>query len=126
MRARATNPNNSHANSYSQRGIGCCVEWESFENFLRDMGECPEGMTLERKNNDEGYSPDNCRWATSYEQARNTSRTIKVTRQGLSYVLSDLNDHLGFPRGTLWRRTRNLGWSLERACLTPIWGGKLS
>lgn len=48
-----------------------CKRWEKFENFLADMGEPPPGMTLERKNNDKGYGPSNCRWATPAEQARN-------------------------------------------------------
>lgn len=52
-------------------GITVCAEWAAFEAFLRDMGECPDGMTLDRLDNTRGYEPDNCRWATMREQVRN-------------------------------------------------------
>jgi hypothetical protein len=71
MRARCTNPNNSRWISYGGRGIKFDPTWNNFEQFVRDMGEAPNGLTLDRIDVDGDYTPANCRWATWVEQARN-------------------------------------------------------
>lgn len=68
---RATNPNNPQAKDYVLRGIGVCDEWRRFEAFYRDMGPRPNGLTLDRIDNDLGYFKDNCRWATRKMQQNN-------------------------------------------------------
>jgi hypothetical protein len=75
MRARCRYVLRDCHKRYVGRGINLCSEWLNFENFLRDMGERPSGTTLERINNDLGYGPGNCKWATPTEQARNTRRS---------------------------------------------------
>ena len=72
MLQRCTNPNHRAWPSYGGRGITVCKRWlNSFSKFLADMGEKPEGLTLERIKNGKGYSPSNCRWATVSEQNAN-------------------------------------------------------
>lgn len=72
MKGRCHNPNRKDYHLYGGRGVTVCDRWRhSFPNFLEDMGERPEGMTVERKDSSAAYGPDNCRWATWKEQAQN-------------------------------------------------------
>jgi hypothetical protein len=73
MKERCTNPNRDNYEDYGGRGITFCKRWEDFENFLQDMGERPEGMTLDRLDNSKGYFKGNCKWSTPYEQGCNRS-----------------------------------------------------
>jgi hypothetical protein len=71
MFRRCTTPTDPAYSRYGGRGIHVCKRWYKFENFLADMGERPPGKSIDRINNDEGYSPQNCRWATALEQTKN-------------------------------------------------------
>jgi hypothetical protein len=75
MRRRCNYPNHLAYKHYGGRGISVCERWDWFPNFVEDMGERPEGMTLDRIDNDGNYEPDNCHWATDPEQSRNRRNT---------------------------------------------------
>ena len=74
MRDRCESPGHVRFSRYGGSGIRVCGRWLTFENFLADMGERPDGLTLDRIDNDGDYEPGNCRWATTVEQRLNTSR----------------------------------------------------
>lgn len=88
MIQRCTNPNNTNYEYYGERGITVCERWKDFNNFLSDMGEPPKGHTLDRRDNNKGYSPENCRWATLSVQRINQRKKTNTTSQyfGVSFV----------------------------------------
>jgi hypothetical protein len=71
MVRRCTNPSSADWVRYGGRGITVCLRWHRFEDFLADMGPCPDNLTLDRINNDGNYEPGNCRWTTWEQQMRN-------------------------------------------------------
>ena len=96
---------------YGGRGISMCAKWaDSFENFLKDLGPCPEGRTLDRIDVNGGYEPGNCRWATAKEQACNKRANIEITYNGTTMIMSQWADFLGVDRRTFhyWYRVKNL------------------
>jgi len=117
-KSRCENPNDKQYKNYGGRGIKFCERWGEFENFLADMGECPPGLTLDRINNDGNYEPGNCRWATWKEQARNTRRNRLITFRGETKCVAEWAEVVGLNTYTLWSRLK-VGWSVERALLTP-------
>lgn len=98
--------------------ITVCERWQSFENFLADMGEAPDGMTLDRINNNEGYSPINCRWATPKEQANNRKTNILIEFRGETKTLTQWAEHLKIDPRTLYFRVKR--WPLERAMTEKV------
>ena len=105
---------------YPTKGITICPEWETFEGFLADMGHAPEGLSLDRIDNDKGYSKENCRWATPKEQCVNRSITNFITHNGVTMCARDWSRSLGDKSGTLVSaRIHSLGWSPEKAVTTP-------
>ena len=111
MIKRCTKPWCDSYPNYGGRGIKVCDRWLSFENFLADMGEKPEGLTLERVDNDGDYTPENCVWATRKAQQANRRGAIKVDGVPLKVVCEER----GLKYGTVVARIRRYGWTIDRA-----------
>jgi hypothetical protein len=109
--------------AYANRGISVCDEWQDFEAFHRDMGDPPEGMSLDRIDNDRGYSKENCRWATRAQQGRNRTDNRYLTAWGETKTITDWAAHFGVHYATIYTRLKS-GWSLERALSEPAHKGK--
>lgn len=101
---RCRNPNNKGFKNYGGRGITFSEEWDTFEQFFADMGPCPGGMTLDRIDNNTGYSKGNCRWATRSEQMRNTRCTVMFTHNSMTLPLATWAEITGIPQATLRMR----------------------
>jgi hypothetical protein len=104
---------------YGGRGIRVCKRWKSFALFLADMGERPQGKTLDRVDGSGHYCPHNCRWATGKEQHGNTSYVRRITFRGKTQILADWSRELGIYYQLLQKRLA-AGWSIEDAFLRPI------
>lgn len=99
MRARCRDPKTIGWANYGGRGISICEDWLSdYLIFLRDMGPCPAGSSLDRIDPNGGYNPENCRWATRVEQARNTRTAPRVTFNGVEMMLADACEAAGVNR----------------------------
>lgn len=119
MKTRCLNPNTKDYANYGGRGIAICSSWlNSFENFLADMGECLEGLTLERKDPSGNYEPSNCKWATRAEQSDNKRTTIRLTLNGRTQTLKRWSIETGISQHKLQDRIRLWGNDVERI-LTP-------
>ncbi len=121
MKTRCYNERSHNFKNYGARGIAVCDRWlASFDNFVADMGIKPEGLTLERMNNDLGYGPDNFRWATRAEQRANQRTCTYLEFNGERRTVRDWAHHLGMPEQTLHSRLNLNGWPIEKALTTPV------
>ena len=118
MKQRCTNPKNKAYANYGGRGIEVCDRWMSFENFYEDMGCRPYKASLDRKNNSLGYSPENCRWATSKQQANNTRSNRWFVVEGQRMTLTDISAQYGVSVQTLSWRMYKMGMSATEAATT--------
>ena len=126
MTLRCYDATNVSYHNYGARGIRVCSRWlvgalnvKPHKVFRLDMGERPStDYSLERKNNNGHYEPDNCKWATKQEQCRNTRTNLLITFNGETKCLSEWAETLGIPRTRITDRLK-LGWTLEDAIALP-------
>lgn len=121
MIQRCYNASNKRYSRYGARGIIVCERWRnSFENFLADMGPAPSSAhTLDRKDNNDNYCPENCQWATKEDQAANRSTNHLLTHNGETFHIAEWSRRTGIPRSAILARLR-YGWTVERTLTQPL------
>lgn len=123
MKARCYTTTLNNYERYGGRGIIVCERWiHSFEAFLADMGERPEGMSLDRIDNAGNYEPGNCRWASGKTQSNNTRRNVHVTHDGQTRTIFQWAAHAGLSGHVLWKRLNVHQWTMEEALSIPLGG----
>ena len=119
MKSRCTLPSCAGYEYYGGRGISVCKEWlESFDKFLTDMGERPEGCTLDRVDVNGNYEPSNCRWATARKQSNNRRNNKRIQYKGEELTISQWARRLGMSVSTFDSRIKR--WSIDKAIETPV------
>ena len=116
MRLRCANPKNQAWANYGGRGIRVCQRWgDDYDVFFEDMGPCPEGMSLDRIDNDGDYEPGNCRWAGWDVQSVNKRVNRYIEHDGQTLTISQWAQKLGLPTDTLWRRLNHYQMPVDKA-----------
>jgi hypothetical protein len=118
MIERCTNPSCRQFRYYGGRGIKVFKKWFKFEKFLEDVGERPEGRTIERIDNSKGYEPGNVKWATWTEQSHNKRNNRILSVSGKTACFAELSRHFNIPESRARQRIKH-GWSIEDAFLKP-------
>ena len=121
MLQRCNLPSYKHYADYGGRGVRVAERWHDFQAFYDDMGDPPfAGASLERKDNNGDYTPENVEWADRRSQNRNKRNNQLYEFQGKSQLLCDWADELGLNYRTLVSRIYLYGWSVEKAFTTPV------
>jgi hypothetical protein len=124
MHTRCGNSNHKDWHHYGGRGIRVCQRWSQFKHFLADMGERPQGCTLDRLDHAKNYTPSNCRWATPLQQQENKRAnrgSHMLTYQGRTMSMANWARELQMLLCTLHFRIKH-GWSTAKALTTPLKG----
>lgn len=115
IKDRCNNPNDKRYADYGGRGITVCERWRTFENFIEDMGERPEGTSIDRINPDGNYEPGNCRWAGKIEQARNKRNNVVLTIDGESKTVAEWCENPAAAKDTTVYKRVKIGWPAKEA-----------
>lgn len=128
IKDRCNNINSPQYPRYGGRGITVCEEWqnnyESFREWAISTGYDPSAKkydcTLDRIDNNKGYSPDNCEWRNMKAQSNNRSTNHIIEYDGQSHTIQEWAEIIGINSDTLLKRIDNYGWTVERAITTPV------
>jgi len=120
MMQRCYNKNSSSYARYGAKGITVDSSWHNVKNFIADMGNDPNGLTLDRVDNSKGYSKENCRWATRKQQNNNKNNTPYFSFEGLTLCLTDWLILLGINKKQLVRSRIHVGWNFVNAVTTIV------
>lgn len=118
MKQRCYNPNNKRYKDWGARGIAVCSEWkDDFMNFYEwaMSNGYKEGLTIDRIDNSGNYEPNNCRWITNKEQARNRRSNINYTINGETRCILEWCEILGLKPKTVYQRIHYYNWTIEQA-----------
>lgn len=119
MWGRCTVQSTTGFKNYGGRGIRVCDRWRDFKFFLSDMGPRSGRLSIDRKNVNGNYEPDNCRWATQREQCRNKRNNHRLTILGETLCIVEWSERSGLKGPTIRYRLR-LGWEAQAAVFTPL------
>jgi hypothetical protein len=123
MKQRCENPSTEKSRmNYKNRGITICPEWHdisSFQEWALSNGYTKE-LTIDRKNNDKGYYPENCRWVDNKTQANNRRSCRNITFNGETHTIAQWAERLGMSYNVLDNRLLYLGWDIEKALTIPV------
>lgn len=117
---RCYNEKSNAFKNYGARGIAVSDEWKCFDRFFEDMGNPPKGYSIERVDNNKGYSKENCIWAENYKiQLNNTRNNVFLEFKGLSKTISQWSEYLNVNHESIRSRYK-AGWSSEKILSTPF------
>ena len=105
---------------YGGRGIEVCPRWHTFSNFLSDMGEVPDGMSLERLDTQRNYWIGNCIWTPKPKQQSNRRNCHQISWNGRTMTIAEWERYLNLRPNTLRCRLLRYRWSVEKAMTTPV------
>lgn len=119
MNQRCYNPRSQRYKNYGGRGIEVCPQWRSnYLTFINDMGVKSPGYSLDRIDNNKGYMPENCRWATSREQALNRRTNVRVSYQEVTLTIDEWSKKVGVSFSAMKKRFAR--WEVSKAVNTPV------
>lgn len=125
MRDRCHNPNNAFYPDYGGRGISVCARWQGFAAFQKDMGHRPKGATIERKDVNGDYAPNNCCWASPRTQGNNRRNNRRISMDGVTHTVAEWSRLTGIDKSCILYRL-NSGWSVRNALTIPPSRGRNS